>query len=299
MKLLQFYHPESGKRAGVLKDGMIYDISKVDDKLNSVLDVLKISTQSERTFSELIDKILKNSPVYKYNEIDKPFGSEGGYLLIPIDAQEVWGFGVTYKRSADARDKEAAELDGIYGMVYSSERPECFFKATLSRCVGPNDYIGIRSDSVKTASEPELAYVVSDDRKIIGYTICNDVSAWDIEKENPLYLPQSKTYSRCCAIGPVITTVDEIENPYNLKITCRIVRYDKLIFEKNVNTSLISRKFEVLNECLFRNNPIPFGTVVTTGTGLIIPDEFIHCNGDRVEIEIEGIGKLCNLVKKL
>jgi len=152
---------------------------------------------------------------------------------------------------------------------------------------------------VKTASEPELAYVVSDDMKIIGYTICNDVSAWDIEKENPLYLPQSKIYSRCCAIGPVITTVDEIENPYNLKITCRIIRNDKLIFEENVNTSLISRKFEVLNECLFRNNPIPFGTVVTTGTGLIIPDEFIHCDGDKVEIEIEGIGKLCNLVKKL
>ena len=57
---------------------------------------------------------------------------------------------------------------------------------------------------------------------MLGYTLANDVSAWDIERENPLYLPQSKMYSACCALGPVIVTPDELPDPYSLTLTCRI-----------------------------------------------------------------------------
>ena len=113
--------------------------------------------------------------------------------MIPLSPPEVWGFGVTYQRSAEVRDADvAATTDSsasIYDRVYHAERPECFFKATAPRCVGPHRPIGIRSDSELTATEPELAYVLGTNRQIVGYTICNDVSAWDLERDNPLYLP--------------------------------------------------------------------------------------------------------------
>ena len=219
------------------------------------------------------------------------------HLLTPIDAPEVWGCGVTYKRSADMRDDDTQQ--DIYSRVYHADRPEIFFKATPSRCVGPNDFIGIRSDSVLTATEPELAYVLGADGEILGYTLCNDVSAWDIERDNPLYLPQSKVFYGCCAIGPMFITTSEVDDPYNLEMKCTIFRDEKEIYEGKVNTSQINWKFEQLTEFLMRDNPIPFGTVVSTGTGIIVPNDLPLAPNDIVQIEVKGFGTLSNPVKQL
>jgi 2-dehydro-3-deoxy-D-arabinonate dehydratase len=187
----------------------------------------------------------------------------------------------------------------IYSRVYYADRPEIFFKATPSRCVGPNGFIGIRSDSTLTATEPELAYVLDDNGEIVGYTLCNDVSAWDIERDNPLYLPQSKVFYGCCALGPMFVTPSEIDDPYNLDMTCAVLRGDEIIYEGSVNTSQINWKFEQLTEFLMRDNPIPFGTVVSTGTGIIVPNDLPLAAGDIVKIEIDGFGILSNPVKQL
>jgi len=209
----------------------------------------------------------------------------------------VWGCGVTYKRSAEMRDDDSEQ--DIYSRVYNSNRPEIFFKGTKSRCAGPNDFIGIRSDSKLTATEPELAYILGADGEIVGYTICNDVSAWDLERENPLYLPQSKVFYGCCALGPMFVTASEIDDPYNLDVKCTILRNDKPLYEGEVNTSQINWKFEELTEFLCRDNPVPIGTVVSTGTGIIVPNDLPLAPGDIVQIEIGGLGTLSNPVKKL
>ena len=94
----------------------------------------------------------------------------------------------------------------MYAHVYREPRPEIFFKGTARVCVGTGQAIGIRPDSKFTAPEPELALVLGATAAIFGYTLANDVSAWDIERENALYLPQSKVYTACCALGPVIVT---------------------------------------------------------------------------------------------
>ena len=174
-----------------------------------------------------------------------------------------------------------------------------YFKGTASRCVGSNDHICIRRDSTLTAAEPELAYVIGKDNDIIGFTVCNDVSAWDIERENPLYLPQSKVFYGCCALGPVLALKSGIEDPYALHIACEIIRDGEVIFAGEINSSAIKRNFDELTEFLCRDNPIPVGTVMTTGTGIMIPNDYALAAGDVVEIEIEGIGKLSNPVKKL
>jgi 2-dehydro-3-deoxy-D-arabinonate dehydratase len=214
--------------------------------------------------------------------------------IIPLHPREVWACGCTYEMSASFRDAEHGTREGFYAHVYRDPRPEIFFKGTARTCVGPTGVIGIRPDSKFTAPEPELGVVLGSRGAIIGYTLANDVSAWDIERENPLYLPQSKVYTACCSLGPVIVTADEISDPYALTMTCTIKRGDDTIFEGSVSTSKINRKFETLIEYLLRSNPVPAASVMLTGTGIIVTEESALKPGDVVTISIPEIGTLSN-----
>jgi 2-dehydro-3-deoxy-D-arabinonate dehydratase len=215
--------------------------------------------------------------------------------IIPIHPREVWACGCTYEMSAAFRDAEHNTREGFYAYVYSNDhRPESFFKGTARVCVGPGQAIGIRSDSKFTAPEPELAVLLGSGGKVLGYTLANDVSAWDIEKENPLYLPQSKVYNACCALGPVFVTPDELTDPYNLDMTCTITRNGATVFSGAVSTSKLHRRIEVLVEYLFRANAIPSGSILCTGTGIIVKEENALAPGDVVEISVPEIGKLSN-----
>ena len=147
--------------------------------------------------------------------------------------------------------------------------------------------------------EPELGLVIGNEGQIIGYVIGNDMSSRDIEGENPLYMPQAKVYKNCCAIGPVMKLNDNMFDPSNLTIHCRILREGKVVYDDKTSTSKLHRTFEELVEFLTRDNPIPFGTVLLTGTCLVPPDEFTLREGDQVEISIDGLGTLRNGVKQL
>ncbi len=317
MKLIQYHLPNLGKRVGVVtRENSVIDVTSEESR--SVLDVLKLAHKERVSLGVLLADIQEKVSVpppmrfTAFRETDSVSAEDNGltldklnvnpsekkpHLLMPIDPPEVWGCGVTYKRSADMRDDDSEQ--DIYSRVYHADRPEIFFKATPSRCVGPNGYIGIRSDSALTATEPELAYVLGAEGEIVGYTLCNDVSAWDIERDNPLYLPQSKVFYGCCALGPMFVTPSEVDDPYNLEIKCTILREDKEIFAGAVNTSQINWKFEQLTEFLMRDNPIPYGTVVSTGTGIIVPNDLPLAPNDIVKIEIPGFGTLSNPVQQL
>ena len=214
--------------------------------------------------------------------------------LIPLHPAEVWACGCTYETSASFRDAEHGTREGMYAHVYRSDRPEIFFKGTARVCVGPGEAIGIRADSKFTAPEPELAAILGSRGAILGFTLANDVSAWDIERENALYLPQSKVYSACCALGPVIVTADELVNPYNLDMTCTITRGEKTTFTGQVSTARLHRKLETLVDYLLRANPVPAASVLLTGTGIIVTEEAALAPGDTVSIRIPEIGELIN-----
>ena len=219
--------------------------------------------------------------------------------LLPITPPEVWGCGCTYETSATFRDAEHGTREGMYAHVYREARPEIFFKGTARVCAATNQPIGIRPDSQFTAAEPELAVVLGSQGRIAGYTLANDVSAWDIERENPLYLPQSKVYDRCCALGPVMVTADEIPDPRALEMTCSIMRGGREIFSGSVSLSKLHRSIETLIEYLTRANRVPIGTVVLTGTGIIVPKEAAMAAGDVITIRVPGIGELSNPAMQL
>jgi len=213
---------------------------------------------------------------------------------LPIVPPEVWACGCTYQTSAAFRDAERGTREGMYAYVYSHPRPEIFFKGTARVCVGPGQPIGIRADSRFTAPEPELALVLGSKGNIVGYTLANDVSAWDIERENALYLPQSKIYTGCCALGPVIVTAADLPDPYRLEMTCTITRSGERRFSGSVSTSQLHHKFEDLIAYLLRANPVPAGTVLLTGTGILVPEDAALAPGDVVSIRVPDIGELTN-----
>ncbi|HTS63497.1 MAG TPA: fumarylacetoacetate hydrolase family protein [Candidatus Acidoferrales bacterium] len=218
----------------------------------------------------------------------------GLHPILPITPLEVWGCGCTYETSASFRDAEHGTREGMYAYVYREARPEVFFKGTGRVCVGPGEPIGIRCDSRFTAPEPELAVVIGPGHRIFGFTLANDVSAWDIERENALYLTQSKVYDRCCALGPVILTADSVADPYRFEMTCTLTRAGNVYFEGTVNTNKLHRKLETLLEFLTRANSVPPGSVLLTGTGIIVPHEAALAPGDLVSIRVPEIGELLN-----
>jgi 2-dehydro-3-deoxy-D-arabinonate dehydratase len=217
-------------------------------------------------------------------------------LLAPIDEQEVWAAGVTYKRSEEARKRESVGAARFYDLVYTAARPELFFKAPAYRVIGPGQPIHVRRDSRWSVPEPELALVLSPSLGLIGFTAGNDVSARDIEGENPLYLPQAKVYDNACALGPVITLADAMPRPEDTHIRLTIVRSGQSVFEGATTVAAMARPFDDLIAWLGKEISFPHGAVLLTGTGIVPPDDFTLAAGDVVRISITGIGELSNPV---
>jgi 2-dehydro-3-deoxy-D-arabinonate dehydratase len=217
-------------------------------------------------------------------------------LLAPIEAQEVWGAGVTYERSKVARQEESEQGGSFYDLVYRAPRPELFFKATPSRVVGPGEPIRVRRDTSWCVPEPELALVLSPSLRLVGFTVGNDVSARDIEGENPLYLPQAKVYDASCALGPVVTLAPALPPLRTLTIRLEIERSGTMVFDGTTSVARMARGLDELIDWLGRDNIFPDGVVLLTGTGIVPPDDFSLKGGDLVRITIDGIGTLTNPV---
>jgi 2-dehydro-3-deoxy-D-arabinonate dehydratase len=219
-----------------------------------------------------------------------------GYeLAIPVEPPEVWCAGVTYERSREARVEESAVKD-VYTLVYDADRPELFLKdAACRRTVGPGEPIGVRGDSGWDVPEPEIGVVLGEAGAPAGLTIGNDVSSREIEGANPLYLPQAKVFAGACAIGPAVLVPDDWEQPLEIRMRIADAAGTEL-FAGGTSTARMRRSFVELIEWLVRDNPVPAGSVLLTGTGLVPPDDFTLEPGHVVEITVPGIGTLTNPV---
>ena len=308
MKLCQVWTPREGKRVGVVTGDGVVDITSRAARVTSALDLI-VQGRTAAGIERLARRLARGKrPRFAFADLDVAPSPRRPHLLAPLDAPEIWGAGITYRRSADyytahetgsPSDPHRGRTRGIYDDVYESARPELFFKATMSRAVGPNGRIAVRRDSKLTAVEPELALVVGAGGAIIAYTAGNDLSAWDIERANPLFLPQSKMFSGCFAFGPVLVTAGEIGDPHALDLSCSIHRNGRVLWRGSVNTGEMRRRCPELVEWLARDNPIPAGTVLSTGTGILVPDEYALRDGDLVEIELARVGVLRNRVTQL
>jgi 2-dehydro-3-deoxy-D-arabinonate dehydratase len=284
MRLIKFaMHDKSEPRMGLLENDQITPLGFVAPRHQCLSDLLHAADPEAEVRRGLSVRLA-------------PLALEEVRILAPLDGQEVWGAGVTYERSKVARQEESERGATFYDQVYTARRPELFFKATPSRVVGPGEPIRVRRDSSWTVPEPELALVLNPALELVGFTIGNDVSARDIEGENPLYLPQAKVYDACCALGPSITLASAMPPRAEIGIRLEIDREDVRVYSGETSVARMARRFEDLIDWLGRDNRFPNGVILLTGTGIVPPDEFHLEGGDVVRITIDGVGTLANPV---
>lgn len=275
-----------GDHALVAVDGdESYDLTRARPELERFADLARTAAVTGHPIDDIARRLLPEAD---------PIDGIPAELMTPVRAEEVWAAGVTYEVSEQAREGESA-MPEMYFDVYEAERPELFFKATAARTVGPGGAIGIRGDSSWDVPEPELG-VVLHRGTVVGYTVGNDVSSRAIEGANPLYLPQAKVYDRSCAIGPCVASPETVDDPLDLDMRLEIVRDGATVFDDSTSTANLVRRVPDLVEWLAAHNRLPETTVLLTGTALVPPDDFTLHAGDRVRIEIEGIGTLENPV---
>jgi 2-dehydro-3-deoxy-D-arabinonate dehydratase len=257
----------------------------VDGKHSAVANIPTLTQAMHLTLEELKSAVSKTS------------GTVTGELVAPISPEiELWGAGVTYLRSRDARKEESGVPD-VYQRVYEADRPELFFKSNAVRARGTGAPVGIRYDSDASVPEPEVAIYINRYREIIGYAICNDMTARTIEGENPLYLSQAKIYIGSTAIGPDITPAWLAPTAAEMKIKARILRGAQTAWEAETSLGALNRTLDDLITYLFRCQDFPHGVILSTGTGIVPPLDISLAAGDVVEIDVAGIGKLINPVE--
>lgn len=280
MKLVKYRDPNGRDAVGRLDDDRVVPLDISGRQYNSLFDILEADDPQE-----VADFLVKASAAIALERVS---------LLPPIDQQEVWAAGVTYRRSQAARMEESETSASCYDKVYTAPRPEIFFKATPHRVVGPSQPLRIRKDSQWNVPEPELALVLNSRLRLVGFTVGNDMSSRDIEGENPLYLPQAKVYDNCCGLGPCITLPGSMPRTQEIGIFLRIVRGTEIVFQGQTDISHMARGFDELVGWLARDNSFPTGAFLLTGTGIVPDSSFTLLPADIVDIMIDGIGTLSN-----
>jgi len=302
IKFINFFENINKSKNGIVINDEVYDISSLypDSLINLISDG---NLNNESFHNELInnlDKLPKSN--YHFSDLQNSNQNDSFGLNIPYIPNEVWACGVTYQKNMELHEQDIEESDGfrgLYSYVYDSKRPEIFFKALGHHCVGTNEYITIRSDSDETFIEAELAIIFNSNGDIMGYTAANDITAWDIEKECPLFLNQAKIFKGSCVLGPCIVPEKFIKSPLNLDVNCKLIRHGELIYEGNGSTKNMKRSISEFKDYLFRNNIISDGTVFCTGTAIGIPNDMFINDGDLCHIEVEKIGLIKNQAKKI
>jgi len=278
MKLVKYQDQRGGVGAGVWQDDRILPLADKRGALQSLEPILDADEPRKHA-----ESLQQNNKAVAFADVQ---------LLAPLDDQEVWAAGVTYKRSQTARMEESEAAASCYDRVYRSPRPELFMKATKHRVSGPGAPLRIRVDSEWNVPEPELTLVVNRSLRLVGFTIGNDMSSRDIEGENPLYLPQAKVYNQCCGLGPCITLIDGMPPRERIGIRLEIQRGGQVVFRGSTSVAEMARSFEDLISWLVRDNAFPHGVFLLTGTGIVPDSSFTLQAGDEVAIAIDGIGEL-------
>jgi 2-dehydro-3-deoxy-D-arabinonate dehydratase len=281
--IIRYAHRDSGRLGiGSVSDGRIAPVPG----LTGFADLLSLDLREARSRLEDADH-------------SRSLPLEAVMTLPPADGLvEVWASGVTYERSMDARVEESRVQD-VYTRVYDAPRPELFFKCPAWRTVTDGEPVAIRPDSRVTVPEPELALLLTSRGQVLGYTVCNDMSSRDIEGENPLYIPQAKTYAGSCALGAAVRPAWEVEDVNGLGIRVDVRRNGASAFAGQTSTARLHRPLEELVAYLMRGMEFPAGAVLATGTGVVPDLDFTLRPGDRVEITIDEIGTLANPVGTL
>jgi 2-keto-4-pentenoate hydratase/2-oxohepta-3-ene-1,7-dioic acid hydratase in catechol pathway len=229
-------------------------------------------------------RLAQGSPLVEFEtDTDVVLPYEDVQLLAPVFPTKVVCVGKNYVDHAAEMDSEVPD------------RPIIFLKPATS-VVGPAAPIVLPPDSEEVHHEGELAVVIgklarnvpAEDASsvILGYTVANDVTARDLQRSDGQWT-RSKGYDTFCPLGPAIAT--EFDPLEGMRITTSV---NGDVRQEGSTADLVFGVAELV-EFVTRVMTLLPGDVILTGTPSGVgPIE----SGDRVDVEIEGIGVLSNPV---
>lgn len=284
MKLITF-ETEQGPRLGGLVDDQVIDLVEASSgslpaDMRQFLELGDSGLASARSLLQQAAPTGRGVPASKIK------------ILAPIlNPQKIIAIGQNYMDHCREQN------------VDPPQSPIIFAKFPTS-VIGPGE--AIRWDPTLTSQvdfEAELAVVIGRRARyvtqaealdyVVGYTICNDVSARDLQFGDRQWV-RGKSLDSFCPLGPYLVTRDEIADPQKLAIRCTVngelmqnSNSSEMIFDVRYLIEYISRAFTLLP-----------GDIITTGTpdgvGVFRSPQLFLKDGDTVAIEIEGLGQLSN-----
>jgi 2-keto-4-pentenoate hydratase/2-oxohepta-3-ene-1,7-dioic acid hydratase in catechol pathway len=284
MKIGRF--EESGKETfGFVKDGWVATREEIQYATGVPLPL----TIKDFLFDGWLEEIMKKSSQISYKDELSKFN-----MLAPINnPPKILCLAFNYM-------DHAAEQKMI-----PPEEPVIVMKPRTT-LTGTNSEIYCPSFVKKLDYEVELAMIIGKNCKnigeseamnaIIGYMIFNDVSARGIQFQDKQFT-RAKGFDTFAPCGPWITTADEVPDPQNLKMTTKINGE----LRQNSSTSKMFLKIPAIVSKLSKVMTLEKGDIISTGTpqGVVLNNpnlEFLK-NGDKIEMEIENLGKLENTIK--
>ncbi len=228
-------------------------------------------------------RLYRGTPLVAWEPTETVVAWDHARLLAPILPSKVVAIGRNYV-------DHAAELDNAV-----PTEPLIFLKPPTS-VIGPLQPIRVPAESKVIHHEAELAVVIGKVARdvpiedvglyILGYTAANDVTARDLQRKD-VQFTRGKGYDTFCPLGPAIDT--ELDPTEGLAVTCRV---NDEVRQAGSTSDMVFGVGELVSYISHIMTLLP-GDVVLTGTpsgvGPMEP-------GDRVEVEVEGIGVLLNPV---
>jgi 2-dehydro-3-deoxy-D-arabinonate dehydratase len=216
-------------------------------------------------------------------------------LIAPVDHQECWGAGCTYRVDEQGLEQMKAQRP-LYASAYRSNRPMLFYKGSARSVAGPGEPIACRVAAERTIPEAELTMLLAPSGSILAFGLGNDVTAVDLEQENPLYQPQAKVFDGGVALGPWWTLADTAGPGATAAFSCVVRRSGAMVLEQHIDPARLVRRLEDLAQWLFEAASFPYGAVLMTGGGASVPPGLALKGGDEVIIAHPVLGELRNPV---
>ena len=310
MRLVQFTHPQHGRRVGIVEEPNIVLLTKATASTYQLFNEIINTSQAQLS----VIHALKTTEMVSYDDV---YQNKNGFKMLPpmdcVDPMQciVSGTGLTHKASAQNRQKmhdQADKLTDSMKMYLMGEeggkpsgneigvQPEWFYKGSGINIKGHNEPLTVPEFANDGGEEPEIAGVYLISAKglpyRIGFTQGNEFSDHVMEKKNYLYLAPSKL--RTCSIGPELVLDTEFND---IPGTVTIYRLQKVLWSKAIKTGEAAMSHSLSNleyhHFKYEQHRIPGQLHIHYyGTGAFsFGENIVLQEGDEMSISFEKMGR--------
>ena len=280
MKFQNFYF-ENELHYGVVQDEKLYDLSQVPAAPRSLKDWIECGNPVDQ-----LDSWLKEAPVVPKEQIQPAPAA--------ASPEKIFCIGLNYRAHAAESGGQLPAFPEVFSK-FSNALAAHGQTVRLSPYAGQVDYeaelVVIIGKTCRDVTEEEAA------KAVFGYTCGNDVSAREQQTRVSQWLT-GKSQDGFAPVGPWIVTADELGDPAALSLDIKLYRGEQLCQDSNTNKMIFSVPY--LISYLSRYMTLKPGDMIFTGTpeGVILGQDEKHWleAGEKLTVEIEGIGKLVNTI---